>query len=100
MTHIEEMLTVLLDTQQEIAKAVQREDIAKSVQEVTERLSVVEKSATVNAPVRMAIGEPKLIVDEKIAKAAEYRAKAMASTNPLLAEGYMSLALEAENSTK
>lgn len=100
LTHIEEMLTVLLDTQQEIAKAVQREDIAKSVHEVTERLSVVEKSATVNAPVRMAMGEPKPVVDEKIAKAAEYRNKAMASTNPVLANGYMALALEIENSNK
>jgi hypothetical protein len=100
LTHIEEMLTVLLDTQQEIAKAVQREDIAKSVHEVTERLSVVEKSATVNAPVRMAMGEPKPVVDEKIAKAAEYRNKAMASTNPVLANGYMALALELENSNK
>jgi len=100
LTHIEEMLTVLLDTQQEIAKAVQREDIAKSVHDVTERLSVVEKSATVNAPVRMAMGEPKPVVDEKIAKAAEYRNKAMASTNPVLANGYMALALELENSNK
>jgi len=100
LTHIEEMFTVFLDSQKEIAKALQHEDIAKSVQEVTERLSVVEKSATVNAPVRMAMGEPKPVVDEKIAKAAEYRNKAMASTNPVLANGYMALALELENSNK
>lgn len=94
LTHIEEMLTVLIG---KFADVDATEGIAKSVDEITERLSVVEKSARVNAPVRMAVGEPKPPVDENIAKAEQYRAKAMAATDPVLAKGYLTLAMELES---
>jgi hypothetical protein len=98
LTRIEEMLTVLLSTQQEIAKSLNHEEIAKSVQEVTERLSVVEKTASSNGPARAAVGEPNVVVNENLAKSASYRRKAMLETNPKMAQGYLALALEIENS--
>lgn len=97
LTRIEEMLTVLLSTQQEIAKSLNHEEIAKSVQEVTERLSVVEKSASSNGPARAAVGEPNVEVNENLAKSASYRRKAMLETNPKMAQGYLALALEIES---
>lgn len=97
LTRIEEMLTVLLSTQQEIAKSLNHEEIAKSVQEVTERLSVVEKSASSNGPARAAVGEPTKVVNEVLVKSADYRRRAMLETNPKMAQGYLTLALELES---
>jgi hypothetical protein len=94
LKRIEKSLSLLNNTYSELLKGIATtEDIAKSVQEVTERLSVVEKSPAA-APVRMAVGTPKPAVDENIAKAEEYRAKAFATTDPILAKGYLALAME------
>jgi hypothetical protein len=72
------------------------EDIQKALDE---RVSVLEKSATESkAPVRMAVVQPKPAVNEHIAKAAGYREKAMQATDPRLAQGYLSLALDIEKS--
>ena len=74
------------------------EDIRKSVDSIDERVSKVEKSAS-RGPVRTvvkAVAAP----DEtaiKAAKAAEYRAKAAAVSDPALAQGYLLLAHEAEH---
>ena len=75
------------------------EEIRKSVDSIDERVSKVEKSAS-RGPVRTvvkAVAAP----DEtaiKAAKAAEYRAKAAAVSDPALAQGYLLLAHEAEHS--
>jgi hypothetical protein len=97
LTRIEKSLTLMNETYGELLKGVSTtEDIAKSVQEVTERLSVVEKSPASSAPVRMAVINKAQTVNPDIAKASEYRAKAMATTDRKLADGYLALAAELE----
>jgi hypothetical protein len=84
----------------ESAEKSPSEDITKAVTEVADRLSVLEKSVTAaTAPVRMAVKSAEPKVDERAALAQAYRAKAMAASDPKLAEGYLSLALEHEHST-
>lgn len=76
------------------------EDIRKAVNEVEARMSVLEKTAaTVTAPVRTVAKqvEPEKASDDRV-RAAEYRVKAMSATDPKLAEGYLSLAMELEKS--
>lgn len=91
LTAIEASLNLLVE------KSLNAEDIAKSVDEVTERLSVVEKTAkSASAPVRMAVGNAPAET-QTINKAAEYRAKAMSATDPILAKGFLALAMEIEN---
>jgi Zn finger protein HypA/HybF involved in hydrogenase expression len=73
------------------------EEVAKSVKAIDERLGKVEKSAS-RGPVRT-VTKAVPSVDAsavKAAKAATYRAKAAATTDPALAEGYLLLAGEAE----
>jgi hypothetical protein len=74
------------------------EEVAKSVKAIDERLGKVEKSAS-RGPVRT-VTKAAPMVDAsavKAAKAADYRAKAAATTDPALVEGYLLLAGEAEN---
>jgi hypothetical protein len=80
------------------SKADDAEVTAKSVKTIDERLAKIEKSAS-RGPVRTVV-KAAPAVDEtvvKAAKAAAYRAKAAATTDPALAEGYLLLAGEAEN---
>jgi hypothetical protein len=75
------------------------EDIRKSVDAIGERVSKVEKSAS-RGPVRTVV-KAVTAPDEtaiKAAKAADYRAKAAAVSDPALAQGYLLLAHEAEHS--
>jgi len=74
------------------------EEIRKSVDAIGERVSKVEKSAS-RGPVRTVV-KAAVAPDEtatKAAKAAEYRAKASAVSDPALAQGYLLLAHEAEH---
>ena len=98
LTRIEEMLTVLLDTQKEIAKAINNEEVVKSVQEVAERLDVVEKSAKATPPARTRVSEAEKPSkkDEDIAKANELRVRALNESNPAIAKGFLTMALEIE----
>ena len=95
---IESAVTLLADKLGDVLKGIATtEDIAKSVQEVAERVSVVEKSPA-SAPMRMAVTKTVATADVNpdLARASEYRAKAMASTDPKLASGYLALAYELE----
>lgn len=85
---------------EESASKSQSEDIAKAVKDIEARVSDIEtKAASVVAPVRMAVGSQKAAsVNPDIAKAKDYRAKAMSVTDPRLAEGYLALAIELEKS--
>lgn len=77
----------------------QSEDIVKAIAEIGERLSDIEKTASaVNAPVRMAVGQPTPKDEGMVAKARDYRVKAMSATDPRLAEGYLALAQDIEKS--
>lgn len=92
---VEKSITVLTETYTELLKSISTtEDIAKSVQEVAERVSVVEKAPAAGA-VRMAV-KPQ-VDTAQLDKAAEYRTKAMSATDPMLQKGFLSLALEIEN---
>ena len=66
-----------------------------SVDELNERLAKVEKSAS-RGPVRMAPKAALVEVNDKAVKAAEFRAKAAATTDPALASAYLLAAAEAE----
>jgi len=99
LTKIEEMLTMLCDKALEIGKAVARPDIEKSITEVTERMTVLEKAASTGGPVRMAVGTPPAALNENITRAQSYRAKAMTTTDPRIAQGYLSLAHDLETLT-
>ena len=93
---VEKSITVLTETYTELLKSISTtEDIAKSVQEVAERVSVVEKAPAAGAA-RMAVSKPKADTAQ-LDKAAEYRTKAMSATDPMLQKGFLSLALEIEN---
>ena len=74
------------------------EEVAKSVKAIDERLGKVEKSAS-RGPARTVVKAVSGVdaIAVKAAKAAEYRAKAAATTDPALAEGYLLLAGEAES---
>ena len=101
LTRIEEMLIVLLDTQKEIAKAVNNEEVVKSVKEVAERLEVVEKSAKATPPARTRVApaeEAPSKKDETLVKANELRVRALNESNPAIAKGYLTMALELEKS--
>ena len=96
LSAVEKSITVLTETYTELLKSISTtEDIAKSVQEVAERVSVVEKSPAPGA-VRMAVSKPQADTAQ-IDKAADYRAKAMSTNDPMLQKGFLSLALEIEN---
>jgi hypothetical protein len=100
LTRMEKSLTLLNETYAELLKNISTtEDIAKSVQEVTERLSVVEKSPSSSAPVRMAVVAKANTINPDVAKAQEYRVKAMATTDRKLSDGYIALALELESNS-
>lgn len=73
------------------------EDVAKSVSDLTERLSRVEKQAVSGGPVRV-VPQNKAVqaVDPRVAKARDYRTKAAATTDRLLQEGYLNLARQIE----
>jgi len=93
VAEIKEMLTEL----QKSVTVDSAEGIAKSVEIIDERLSKVEKSAS-RGPARTVV-KAAPAVDEtvvKASKAAEYRAKAAAISDPALASGYLLLAAEAE----
>jgi hypothetical protein len=93
---VEKSITVLTETYTELLKSISTtEDIAKSVQEVAERVSVVEKAPAAGA-MRMAV-KPQVVDTAQIDKAADYRAKAMSATDPMLQKGFLSLALEIES---
>ena len=96
LTKIEEMLTMLCDKALEIGKAVARPDIEKSVHDVTERMLVLEKAAATGGPVRAAVGTPPAAINENISRAQSYRAKAMTTTDPRIAQGYLALAHDLE----
>jgi hypothetical protein len=70
------------------------EEAAKSVKSIDERLAKVEKSAS-RGPVRTLVKAAP--VAPTVNKAAEYRAKAAATSDPALASGYLLLASEAES---
>ncbi len=70
------------------------EETAKSVKSIDERLAKVEKSAS-RGPVRTLVKAAP--VAPTVNKAAEYRAKAAATSDPALASGYLLLASEAES---
>ena len=76
------------------------EGIAKSVKLIDERVSKVEKSAT-RGPVRTVVkASVNPAVDEKAikaAKAADYRNKSAATSDPALASAYLLAAAELEN---
>lgn len=93
---IEEMLTMLYDSHMKAEKAVTRPDIEKSVQDVTERMLVLEKAAATGGPVRAAVGTPPAAINENISRAQSYRAKAMTTTDPRIAQGYLALAHDLE----
>lgn len=93
VAEIKEMLSEL----QKSMTVDSAEGIAKSVEVIDERLSKVEKSAS-RGPARTLV-KAAPVSDEtvvKAAKAAEYRAKAAATSDPALASGYLLLAAEAE----
>ena len=72
------------------------EEVSKSVKAIDERLSKVEKSAS-RGPVRTVVKAAPAPGEDKAVKAAEYRAKAAATSDPALANGYLLLAAEAES---
>jgi hypothetical protein len=71
-------------------------ETSKSIKSIDERLSKVEKSAS-RGPVRTVVKAAPVATVDKAAKAAEYRAKAAATSDPALASGYLLLASEADN---
>lgn len=75
------------------------EEVSKSVKAIDERLSKVEKSAT-RAPVRTVVKAAPAAGENTVNKAAEYRAKAAAASDPVLIDGYLLLASEAESNNK
>lgn len=85
---------------EESAEKSQSEDIAKAVKDIEARVSDIEnKAASVVVPARTAVGKAAAAsVNPDIARAREYRAKAMTTTDPKLAEGYLALAREFEKS--
>ena len=96
---IEKQLAILVDAHTEaIAKAANTEDIAKSVTEVTERLSVVEKAAS-QGPARTRVTQPMSAQPNvNMIKSAEYREKALRASDPAMVTGYLLLADELEKS--
>ena len=96
---IKDMCTQILSLLTESGKANSdetTEDVAKSVKLIDERLSKVEKSAS-RGPARTAVIKAVPQGEEKAEKAATYRAKAAATSDPALASGYLLLASEAES---
>lgn len=71
-------------------------ETVKSVKAIDERLSKVEKSAS-RGPARTVVKAAAPVESDHAAKAAEFRAKAAATTDPALARGYLLLASEAES---
>ena len=71
-------------------------ETSKSIKSIDERLSKVEKSAS-RGPVRTVVKAAPVATVDKAAKAADYRAKAAATSDPALASGYLLLASEADN---
>jgi hypothetical protein len=69
-------------------------EASKSIKTIDERLSKLEKSAS-RGPVRTVVKAAP--VAATVSKAAEYRAKAAATSDPALASGYLLLASEADN---
>ena len=99
MAAVHDMISDLHKHFMDSASKSQSEDIHKALNEVVERVSVIEKTAaSAHAPARMAVGEKKPAVNPDMTKAAEYRTKAMSTTDPRLAEGYFALALDLEKS--
>ena len=73
-------------------------ELTKAVAELAHRVDSVEAAATTkSAPVRMAVSQPAADITKTADKATEYRAKAMATSDPKLAAGYLSLALQHEH---
>jgi hypothetical protein len=95
---IEKQLAILVDAHTEaLAKAANTEDLAKSVTQVAERVSAVEKAAS-PGPARTRVSAPVQQENPNAVKAAEYRRKAMSATDPQMAQGYTLLADELEKS--
>lgn len=86
-----EILAMLKDSTKRMTDT--QEETAKSVKSIDERVSKVEKSAS-RGPVRTLVKSAP--VAPTVNKAAEYRAKAAATSDPALASGYLLLAAEAE----
>jgi hypothetical protein len=86
-----EILAMLKDSTKRMTDT--QEETAKSVKSIDERVSKVEKSAS-RGPVRTLVKAAP--VSPTVNKAAEYRAKAAATSDPALASGYLLLASEAE----
>ena len=101
-----EMLTMLYDkmcgpkAEDDVAaEKSQSEDMTKAVKDIEARLSDIENLAkSAVAPVRTVVGAKAPTTDPDKAKARDYRAKAMSTTDPRLAEGYLALAIEIEKS--
>lgn len=78
-------------------------DIAESVGDLTERVSKVEKAASSKGPVRTVVtkaaGATATTPETNLhlAKAAEYRSKALSTQDKALAAGYLQLAVEQES---
>lgn len=95
LKEIKKTLNALLSSYETGLVKAPTEDIAKSVAEVTERMSKVEKSAS-RGPVRVVAQKTVTTVSENELKAQEYRGKAACATDPVLAQGYLMLAAEIE----
>lgn len=98
MDDIRATLARIVELLAESGKAITEEsseETAKSIKLLDERLVKVEKSASRSAPVRAIVKAA--VVESKADKAAEYRAKAAAASDPALASGYLLLASEVDN---
>lgn len=98
MDDIRATLARIVELLTESGKAITEEsseETAKSIKSIDERLVKVEKSASRSAPVRAIVKAA--VVESKADKAAEYRAKAAAASDPALASGYLLLASEVDN---
>jgi hypothetical protein len=76
------------------------EDIGKAMEDIADRVSKMEKTAaTTAAPVRMNVHTDAPVKNDAAAtKAAVYREKAMKTSDPTLAQGYLALAVDLEKS--
>lgn len=100
LTAISEALARIEASMAESGKATEpTEEVSKSIKSLDERLSQVEKSAS-RGPARTVVKASVVKQDENVVKAASYRAKAAASTDPNLIKGYLALAAELESTSR
>lgn len=109
-THMEEEMSLLGRIESALARIeafltessagkTASEGTAQSIKSLDERLSKVEKSAA-RGPVRTVVKAAPVEVDVNKSLAADYRAKAAATSDLQLAQGYLMLAAQLETTTK